>query len=280
MSCEVPFNVQIAGLQLQLHAGDSLHFAHTVYLWLSQHSTHQMLSLMAVHCVFCEVRTASFCIKWIDDQLQTASRSASRRRTRERSGGGFNSGYIKHRTVSSLFRHIPQCYYVHNVSSISMDSKMSFILNIQVYRDATPFETVNSSGYFEVAQWLHNIAEDLYLRDNLRDRMYFHHLSPGALSRCSLRESIFVLYIPSNIVILFSIQTGKFEKFSFSRTHVACGSFPCVISVFSGDHSTADRGRPYAGRHGLCARTAEFDVSLRLRNCVQLRPCKSVHYKR
>ena len=162
-----------------------------------------------------------------------------------------------------------------DVSPIFMDSKMSFILNIQVSLDATPFQTVKSNRHFERAQWLHNIAKDLYLRDNLRDRMYFHHMSSGALSRCSLRESIFVFYIPSNIVILSAIQTGKSEKFNFSRTHVACGSFPCAISVVSRDHSTADRGRP----HGLCASTAEFNVSLRLRNCVQLRPCMSVRYK-
>jgi len=94
---------------------------------------------------------------------------------------------------------------------------------------------------------LHNIAEDLYLRDNLRDRMYFHHISPGALSRCSLRESIFVLYVPSNVVILFAIQKGESEKFNFGRTHVACGSSPCAISVFSGDRSKADK-RPTTRR--------------------------------
>lgn len=153
-----------------------------------------------------------------------------------------------------------------------MDSKMSFILNIQVYRDTTPFGTVNSKGYFEGAQWLHNIAEDLYLRDNLRDRMYFHHISPGALSRCSLRQSI-----SSNVVILFVIRTNKSEKFNFSRTHVACGSSPCAVSVFSGDHSTADRGRPHAGRPGLCARTAEFDVQLCAAPAVQVSVLQTVN---
>lgn len=93
------------------------------------------------------------------------------------------------------FKPVPT--YVHpnftrsiDVSSIFMDSKMSFILNIQVSRDATPFQLVNNKRYFEGAQWLRNIAEDLYLRDNLRDRMYFHHISPGAFYRCSLREPI------------------------------------------------------------------------------------------
>ena len=77
----------------------------TISTHCSLHSIRRMIFLIAVHCVFCEVRTASLCIKWTDDQIQKVCRSASWRRTGEGSGDGFNYGYIKHDTVSSLFRH-------------------------------------------------------------------------------------------------------------------------------------------------------------------------------